>query len=155
MKKIVISLLFLLLVLKGYSQQTNNFDDVCGALIFNVSRYVVWESVSGDFEIVVIHQSKIADNLKKYFTGRKINGADVKIIEDKSSRNDFSGVELLISHKKIEQPNLLTIDINGINGIVNFVEENGKVKLKVRKESLEKNGLKMSSALTSMVEIIE
>ncbi len=154
MKKLLTILLMIVLSF-NIQAQTNTFDEVCAALIFNISRYVEWGAISDDFEIVVINQPKIADNLKKYFSSRKINGATVKIIQDKNSRTDFSGVEMLISHKKIKQENLLTIDINETNGIVNLVEEDGKIKMKIRKSSVDQSGLKMSSSLTTMVEIIE
>lgn len=156
MKKFIVTLILALSSCIGFSQSFTSNEEAYSALIFTMSRYVEWETVDGNFDILVLNNSKIAEQMKKYYASKKVNGASVNIIEDKNGRTDFAGIEMLITNRKsIVQDNLLTININDVNGIINFVEEDGKIKIKIKKSLADKSKLKISNQLISIVQIIE
>lgn len=140
----------------GYSQTFNNLDEAYGVLIVNSIKYVQWENIDGDFDILIINHPVIAQYMKKFYINKLINGKRVNVIEDKNNRYDFTGIELLISSRKFAiQSNLLTINLGEINGIINLVPEGEKVKFKIRKHDAELNKLKISNSLTSIAQVID
>jgi len=156
MKRLFLIIVGLFVSLVGYSQAFNTVDEAYSMLITNVNKYVQWEKVDGSFDILVLNNSNLAKNLKKFYGGKKIAGQDVVVSEDKNSRTDYSGIEVLISnHKAATQDNLLTFNLNDTNAIINLVQEDEKMKIKIRKHSADNNKIRISSALTSISKIID
>lgn len=135
----------------------NTVDEANAALIYNIAKYVDWSAVNdASFDIVVVNQPKLFAALKTYYSKKVINGKAVTLILDKTNRTDFTGSEIVISgNKKITGENILTINMSGRNAIANLVQENEKIKIKINKNLADKNNVKISSSLLSIVEIIE
>ncbi len=156
MKKLFLIIAGLFVSLIGYSQSFNSVDEAYSMLITNVTKYVQWENIDGNFDILVLNNSNLAKHLKKFYVGKKIAGKDVVVSEDKNNRSDYNGIEVLIStHKAATQDNLLTFNLNDTNAIINLVQEEEKMKIKIRKHSADNNKLKISSSLTSISKIID
>jgi hypothetical protein len=154
--KILSILLVLFLGSFAVNAQTMNTEEAHAALIYNISKYVEWSNVDGSFDIVVINQPALFEQLKKYYTNKVIAGKGVTLSLDKTNRTDFTGYEIVISNnKKIFGDNILTINTSSTNGIANFVNVNDKVKIKVNKNLAESSKLKIANSLLSIVEIIE
>ena len=153
-------ILVLLVMLIGFSfakgQSFNSVDEARAMIISNIVKYAQWESVNGDFDILVLNNHELASYLKKIYANKKIHEVPVNIIEDKNTRTDFTGIEVLISGKKaMVQDNLLTFNFDNTNAIVNLVLVEDKIKLTIRKPDLVQNKLKMSSSIMSIAKVIE
>lgn len=153
-------LVFLLVMLIGFSfakaQSFNSVDEARAMIISNIVKYAQWETVSGDFDILVLNNHELASHLKRIYANKKIHEVSVNIIEDKNTRTDFAGIEVLVSGRKSAiQDNLLTFNFENTNAIVNLVLIDDKIKLSIRKTDLAQNKLKMSSSIMSIAKVIE
>lgn len=138
------------------SAQVSTKEEAYAGMLFSISRYVVWERIEGDFDILILGQPKLAAQMKTLYANRKVGDAKVNIIEDKTTRTDFRGIEMLISTNKAPlELNLLTVNLDNTKAIVNFVQEGGKIKVKIRKNDGEKVRLRFSNNLLQIVQQID
>lgn len=156
MKKLITLLFCLVAAVSSYAQANNSVEEVESMMISSITRYIEWSQVSGDFNIAVVNKPIIAKHLTKYFANRKIQGTNVIVSELPKNATNFDGVEILVSSRlHVSQENLLTINIDNTNAIMNIVQEDDKVKIKIRKAMAVENKLKISSALANMIQIID
>lgn len=139
-------------------EQQKTKEEVHAALIFNITKYVNWENINGNFEIVVLNSTKTADELKKYYANRLIGGQKVTVLSLTGKKTlNYIGAEVIISdHEEIFAENCLSINTNGKNGVINFsTDSTGKIKILLKKGLADNAHLKISSQLLSIVEVID
>lgn len=141
----------------GANAQTfNSTEEAYSVLVVNVVKYVQWETIDGDFDIVVLNNTRVAEYMKKHYAGKMISGKKVNVIEDKASRTDFKGIEMVVSTRKsVYQDNLLTFNLGDTKGIINLVPEDDKIRFKIRKFDAQRNKIKISSSLISISKVID
>lgn len=156
MKRIFLLLVMLVGVIFAKAQSFNNIDEARAMIISNIVKYAQWETINGNFDILVLNNHELASHLKRIYANKKFHEVPVNIIEDKNNRSDFIGIEVLITGRKsVIQDNLLTFNFENTNAIVNLVLVEDKIKLTIRKPDLIQNKMKMSSSIMSIAKVID
>ncbi len=135
--------------------------------IFNFSRYVNWpaDAKSGDFNIAVVGDKKVFDELQTLVTGRTVGTQAMKVSFFKSvaELSGFNHIVYLSSWNNKDYGKLLT-KISGKSTLMvaeqegmirsgagfDFVSVDGYMKFEMDKSNIEKAGLQVSSALEKM-----
>ena len=161
MKKSLI--LFISIIFISTSSYAQN-EKIKSVFMYNFSKYISWPNKSGDFIIGVMGSPKLTTELKKIAQKRKVGSRSIKVL----SFSSFSSIKkcniLYISNSKKSQlskslikvslqPVVVVADSPGSiqKGVgLNFVVVGGKQKFEVRKKNVEKNGIKINSALLKL-----
>lgn len=135
--------------------------------IFNFSRYVNWpgDAKNGDFNIAVVGDKKVFDELQSLVNGRTVGTQTMKVIFYKNV-NELTGFNHIVylSAWQNKDYSKLMAKINGKNTLVvteeegmiksgaafDFVSVDGYMKFEMDKSNIEKAGLQVSSALEKM-----
>ena len=137
---------------------------------FAFSRYVIWpeEYNKGDFEILVLGESQLIEELKALSAAKKVGDRPIKVTkinsisEIRKSNMIFVPIgrssELAEVISKVNnQPTLIITEEAGLGAKgshINFIQKDGKLAFELNQASTTKNNLKVSSMLTSMAIII-
>ena len=169
MKKLMILMvgIFFLFSLTEASAQKEKFHSL---FIYNFSKYVKWPDGQdkGDFVIGVIGSSNMVKTLQAMAGTKKVNGNDivVKQIKDASEAKGCKIVYVAesassqIGHvlsSTVQNSVLIVSDKPGLakkGSVINFVEEDGKIKFELNQKVAESRGLKVSGSLTSLAILV-
>jgi hypothetical protein len=166
MKKCVFLVLLAITSQLGYTQ-TYKLHSV---YIYGFTRYVIWPEgfTTGDFEILVLGDSPILDELKILAQAKKVGDRSIKITKinsvaeikkcnilflPASQSMHFNDVMGKVNSKPIllitEEPGL------GAKGSdINFIMKDGKLAFELNQTAASKHNLKISNTLTSMAILI-
>jgi len=142
--------------------------------LFNFGKYVDWPaaafpSTNTPITIGVLGTDSFGDNLQHDIDGKTINGRPL-VIKHLSSDSDLSGCQILfISDSEaarmggiLEKASALPILTVGEdeqfaqkNGIINFVIKDGKVRLEIDLTTAKKAGVKISSKLLAVADVVK
>jgi len=167
MKKTSFIVLFLALSLIPAFAQNYKMHSV---FIYSFTRYVQWPETynQGDFEILVLGESPILEELKAMAAAKKVGDRVIKITKIKGVQeirkcnmlflpagksNQISEVMEKVDTQSIlvvtEEPGL------GIKGSdINFIVKDGKLAFELNQASVNKQGLKVSNELTRLAILI-
>jgi len=146
-------------------------DRVYSVFILNFAKYIQWPSdkANGDFVIGVFGNSVIADELRSVSSTKTI-GTQKILVKDCQSLNETSGCHVVfiaeskssfvrdIITKSSLDPTLLITEKEGLasrGGGISFLLIDGKVRFEINKNSIEKRGMKIASALTNLGTVVE
>ena len=137
---------------------------------FAFSRYVICpeDYNKGDFEILVLGESQLIEELKALSAAKKVGDRPIKVTkinsisEIRKSNMIFVPIgrsaELAEVISKVNnQPTLIITEEAGLGAKgshINFIQKDGKLAFELNQASTTKNNLKVSSMLTSMAIII-
>jgi len=167
MRKLYIVIILLLVVKPLFSQ-----DEMFKSLfIYNFTKNIEWpdEFKSGTFVITVLGNSTIVAELEKIAKLKKVGNQSIQIVKV----NDLSEIDkchmlYLRPSKSGSLGNVISafsstpvVVIGDKDGLakqgagLNFVKIDGKQKFEINQNALEKNGLKVTSYLTSLGIVVE
>lgn len=166
MKKALIPILFLTFWTQVNGQNYKQYP----LFIYSFTRYIQWPEVDnhGDFEILVVGESPLVDELKTLAQNKKVGDRPIKIVK-------ISGVaeirkcsmiflpaersnELPEVLKRVKDQSILVMTEQaglGMQGsCINFIAKEGKLAFELNQSALIKQNLKASTELTRLATII-
>jgi len=146
---------------------------VKAVFLFNFAKYVDWPAsafanAKAPITIGVLGTDPFGDKLQHVVEGKSVNGRPI-IIKHLSADSDLNGCNILfISHSEaprmagiLDRAGALPILTVGEDeqfargGIINFVLKNGTVRLEIDLEPARKAGLKISSKLLAVADVVK
>jgi len=139
--------------------------------IYNFGKYVKWpdSKMSGEFVIGVLGKSPLTQSLTSMATGnRQAQGLKISVKEF-SSLDDIEQCHILfvadqyhnqiqsVASKTSNHATLLVTDGAGMakkGSVINFVEQEGKIKFELNQANAESRGLKVSSSLVNLAIVV-
>ena len=164
MKKISLLILFSILFCSANSYgQTDKLKVV---FIYNFSKYIQWpsESSSGNFEIGVIGETSVINELKNIAKTRKVGSQPIEI-KLLASSDEIGDEHILylpmgtssqlsdVAQKTSNSPTLIITEKQGLanqGSGINFLIDEGKLLFEINKTSIESHTLKVSSQLLNL-----
>lgn len=157
----------LLFLFTNVSAQKEKFQSL---FIYNFSKYVKWpdDQPTDKFIIGVIGSPEMTRALQSMATNRKVNGADI-IVKQFSSASEVRDCHILYisesASSKLDDvitstgnnPVLIVSDTPGMakkGSVINFIEEEGKIKFELNQKYAETRGLKVSGSLVSLAILV-
>lgn len=165
------NLLLFLIGFSPYGQSEAQEYDLKAAYIFNITKFIYWDSTipGNEFVIGIIDPSPIYEPLEKISKTKKVGNKKISIrqftkVEEINNCNilfipkntSFSLKEIL---DKAKSKKILTISENEgygkIGSAINFITIEDKLKFEVNTKTLESIGLKASAQFLKLAVIIE
>ena len=139
--------------------------------IYNFSKYIKWPDNfnQGKFVIGVLGETDLYKDLKQMAaTKKQTNGLTIEVISFSSASNVSNCNLLFVTPKFCNQidevsaslsgkPTLIVSDKKGMakeGAVINFVEDNGKIKFELNRSAADKIGVVISGSLTSLAIIV-
>ena len=138
--------------------------------IYSFTRYVQWPDAynQGDFEILVLGESPIVEELKAMAQAKKVGDRVIKITKIKTPAEIRKCNMLFVPAAKSDQIVEVMSKINtqsilvvteepglGVKGSdINFIVKDGKLAFELNQASVNKQGLKVSNELTRLAILI-
>jgi hypothetical protein len=161
------SLIVLCLVLTTGFAQSYKLHSV---YIYGFTRYVIWpdEHNQGDFEIMVLGDSPLLDELKSLAAAKKVGDRAIKITRI-SSPAEIKKCNILfipassssrlgeVVSKVSNQSTLIITEETGLGtkgSHINFIQKDGKLAFELNQAAATKHNLKISNTLTGMAILI-
>jgi hypothetical protein len=167
MKKSSLALFFLVMSLAPAFAQNYKMHSV---FIYSFTRYVQWPDAynQGEFEILVLGESPILNELKAMAQAKKVGDRAIKVTKIKSAAEirkcnmlfvpaeHADGIAQIM--EKVNQQSILVIseaEGSGSKGSdINFIVKDGKLAFELNQMSVNKQGLKVSNELTRLAILI-
>jgi hypothetical protein len=166
MKKLVLIVFFAVAVTPLFAQLQKNQS----IFIFSFTRYIIWPDAysTGDFEILVLGDSPILEDLKTLSQSKKVGDRPIKVTKIKSvaeirkanilfvSSGKAAEIESIVS--KVSTQSILVVTeepglaAKGSN--INFIVKDGKLAFELNQASLTKQNLKASMELSRLAIMI-
>ena len=138
--------------------------------IYGFTRYVIWPDAhnQGDFEIMVLGETPMMDELNALAAAKKVGDRSIKITKI-SSPSEIRKCNILFvpasnSSKLAEvvakisnQPTLIITEEAGLGtkgSHINFIQKDGKLAFELNQAAANKHNLKISNTLTGMAILI-
>ena len=138
--------------------------------IYSFTRYVQWPDAynQGDFEIMVLGESPILEELKAMAQAKKVGDRTIKITKIKEPSEirkcnilfvpTARSAEIAAVMEKINTQSILVVTEEpglGLKGSdINFIIKDGKLAFELNQASVNKQGLKVSNELTRLAILI-
>ncbi|MEO5978721.1 MAG: YfiR family protein [Chryseolinea sp.] len=167
MKKALIVVFFLATILFRVEGQSYKMHSV---FIYSFTRYVQWPEAynQGDFEILVLGDSPIVEELKAMAQAKKVGDRSIKVTKINSpteirkcnmlflaASNSILIAEVL---EKVNTRSILIVSEEpglGVRGSdINFITKDGKLAFELNQSSVNKQGLKVSNELARLAILI-
>ena len=145
------------------------------AYLYNFARYVEWpssahESKGSSLEIGVVGGGPVSDLLKKTVVGKKVGDRQLRVVDvlsPKDARN--SHILFIPGDSSAADQKQVVEDLKGTHvfvvgdsdnfakrgGIANFIVSDSRVKFAINKTAATRAGLKVSSKLLRLAELVE
>jgi hypothetical protein len=166
MKKTLVLLLFVLSFLTSHAQNYK----LHSLFIFSFTRYVQWPEShnQGDFEIVVLGDTPLTDELKTMAQAKKVGDRPIKISKI-NSIGELKKCNILfipasksamiaeVLGKVSAQPVLIVTEETGMGAKgsnINFITKDGKLAFELNQNTLTKQNLKVSNELSRLAILI-
>jgi hypothetical protein len=164
MRTFVLAALLTFLIFNAQAQNYKLYN----VFMFSFTRYVQWpdEANKGDFEIAVLGDSPIFEELKAMAEIKKVGTRTIKVTKVKSvaelkkthmlfvSKNNLAAMED-IAAKLGQAPTLIITEQPGTKKSgINFFDKGGKLAFELSNASLADHGLRASSELTRIAILI-
>ena len=166
MKKILVFILFSLLATLSYAQNYK----LHSVFVYSFTRYVQWPDAynKGDFEILVMGDSPILDELRAMAQSKKVGDRTIKVTKI-SSPGEIRKCNILfipaaksaqitdILTKVNMQPILVLTEEAGLaakGSDINFVVKDGKPAIELNQNTVNKKNLRVSNELSRLAILI-
>jgi hypothetical protein len=166
MKRCALIVLFALMWSFGQAQNQKLYS----LYIYSFTRYVIWPDAynTGDFEIFVLGETPVLEELKALAQAKKVGDRTIKVTKI-SSPAEIKKCNILFipasqsAHftdalgKTGTQPTLLITEEAGLGAKgsdINFITKDGKLAFELNQAAASKRNLKVSNTLTSMAILI-
>lgn len=145
------------------------------AYLFNFARYVEWPSTAhtsptSALEIGVVGGGTVSDLLKKTVLGKKVRNRTLRVVNFKSSADARKSHILFVPGSlSAEELRRIIADLKGTHvfvvadsakfaqfgGIANFIVAESRVRFAINENAAKSAGLKVSSKLLRLAELVE
>lgn len=162
-------LLALLLAMCALPAAAQNYK-MHSVFVYSFTRYVIWPEAysSGDFEITVLGDSPIIEELKTMAQAKKVGDRAIKVTKISSPAEIKKCNMLFVSAsksalipevmEKIATQSILVISEEegaGLKGSdINFIVKDGKLAFELNQASVSRQGLKVSNELSRLAILI-
>lgn len=161
--------LFMMLVTAGNTllAQTAKYQSV---FIYSFTRYIIWPDThnTGDFEILVLGDSPIVEDLQQMAQTKKVGDRAIKITKIGSVAEIRKANILFVSASKAAeidnvvnkvntQPTLIVTEEPGLGAKgsnINFITKDGKLAFELNQAAMTKRNLKASTELSRLAIMI-
>lgn len=163
------TLLVLIFLFAFFGSQAQSYK-LHSLFIFSFTRYVQWpdDYNSGDFEIVVLGESPIIDELKAMAQAKKVGDRMIKVTRVNSPAEIPKCHILFVAPSKSTQlqdvlskvsnmPVLIVSEEAGLGAkgsIINFIEKDGKLAFELNQSAVARQKLKVSNELSRLAILI-
>lgn len=167
MKKVPFIVLFL--AMSSLSALAQNYK-MHSVFIYSFTRYVQWPDAynQGDFEILVLGDSPIINELKTLAQAKKVGDRTIKVTKIKSASEikkcnmlfvpaDKSAQITEVMDKVNSQSILVVTEEQGLGAKgsnINFIVKDGKLAFELNQAAVNKQGLKVSNELSRLAILI-
>jgi hypothetical protein len=162
MKRICFGIIYLLISFSVYAQN----EKTKASFIYNFTKYISWpdDASQGNFVIGVYGSPAMSDELKAIAGTRKVGTRSIDVL-DFASVGSMQKCHLVyvpdgkkadldkVIEKFRPQPVVVVSDVAGAilkGGAINFIMVDGKQNFEVKKDNVEKNGIKVNSQLLNL-----
>lgn len=145
------------------------------AYLYNFARYVEWpkashESRGSSLEIGVVGGGPVSDLLKKTVVGKKVGDRELRVVDVLSHTDGRNSHILFIpGDSSADELKQVVEDLKGTHvfvvsdaetfakrgGIANFIVSDSRVKFAINKGAATRAGLKVSSKLLRLAELVD
>jgi hypothetical protein len=162
----LLALLLLLCVLPAAAQNYK----MHSVFVYSFTRYVIWPDTynSGDFEIMVLGDSPIIDELKAMAQAKKVGDRSIKVTKITSPTDIRKCNMLFVSAsktalipevmEKINTQSILVIseEVGAAQkgSDINFIVKDGKLAFELNQASVTRQGLRVSNELSRLAILI-
>lgn len=168
-------LAYLMIVLAGLiflgsssAKSQGNVYKIHSLFMYNFTKHVQWNDIGEVFTIGVYGSDLALKEVKENFTGKKFSGKDFRVINI-AGIGDIKASDLVYMPKSNKSKILNLFESSDKNDTlfvseddlieygfpICFVLKNDKLSFKVSKTNLENSGLKISSSLLSLAEVVD
>lgn len=164
--------LFALVPVKAGNAAEVTYARYAATCMYSFLRYIEWPGSSGQgqFNIAIVGDNEVYEEIKKLVDGRKIGVLSYKVvflkkIEEINSSFQMVFIDELQTYKlkKLTEEVLLTSSLlitespgaTKKGAMVNFVNDNGKVKFEMSTNNITSNGMKVSSSLNNLAILVD
>ena len=150
------------------AQAQTNMYKLHSLFLYNFTKHIQWQNVEGDFTIGVFGSANALKEVQANLKGKKYAGKEIRIINiagigdanasqlvymPRSNKN-----KILNLFDEAEKSNTLFVsedDLTELGFAISFMLQQSKLGFKVSKSNLEASGLKISSSLLSLGEVVD
>ena len=170
-----LSLLLLGLVTTQAFAEGLDENQLKAAYLYNFARYVEWpkeshDSMGSSLEIGVVGGGAVSELLQKTVIGKKVGNRQLHVVDVKSHTDARSSHILFIPGKSGgDEQKQIVKDMEGTHvfvvaddakfadrgGIANFIVTDSRVKFAINKRAAKNAGLKVSSKLLRLAELVD
>lgn len=171
----LVSIISLLSITAPAGSETLDENQLKAAYLYNFARYVEWPdsahaSSNSALEIGVVGSSAIAALLKKTVVGKRVGGRSLRVVDFNSPSEGRRSHILFVAGEHSAAELRQTIeDLMGAHafvvaeaagfakrgGIANFIVADNRVRFAINENAAKKAGLKVSSKLLRLAELVE
>ena len=161
-------MLYALVQMNQLQAQQSNIYKLHSLFIYNFTKHIQWNSVGESFTIGVYGSEAALKEVRANFADKKYSGKEFKIINiasvsDANSSNlvyfpKSAKNKILSLYEESSKSNILFVSEDDLisNGFpISFILKNDKLTFKISKSNLEAAGLKVSSSLLSLAEVVD
>jgi hypothetical protein len=161
-KCVFATLLAIIICSQGYTQNHS----LQSVFIYSFTRYVIWPEShnQGDFEILVLGEAPIIEELRKMAAAKKVGERTIKITRINSPEEIKKCNILFIPSGKSElftdvvskvstQPILIITEEPGMGtkgSDINFIIKDGKLRFELNQAAVDKQNLKVANELSRL-----
>ena len=136
--------------------------------LYNFTKHIQWSNVGDVFTIGVYGSNNAMQEVKANFNGKKFSGKEIRVI-NVAGIGDVNASQLVYMPKSnkskilnlfedADKGNTLFVTEDDLikNGVpISFILKGSKLGFKVSRRNLETSGLKISSSLLSLAEVVD
>lgn len=166
--RIFIGVVFLASTITHLTYGQANIYKIHSLFMYNFTKHIQWSEVGDTFTIGVFGSENALREVKSNLTGKKFLGKDIRVINvvgigdantsqlvymPKSNKS-----KILNLYEEADKSNTLYVsedDLINEGFPISFVMIGGKLSFKVSRKNLEASGLKISSSLLSLGEVVD
>ncbi|MCG8311474.1 MAG: YfiR family protein [Cytophagales bacterium] len=152
----------------NFAQAQYNIYKLHSLFMYNFTKHIQWTEVGDSFTIGVFGSTSAMQEVKANFSGKKYSGKEIRVI-NVAGIGDANASQLVYVPKSnkskilnlfedVEKNNTLFVSEDDLieYGIpISFVMKGSKLGFKVSRKNLEVSGLKISSSLLSLAEVVD
>lgn len=165
---IVVGVVFFCSLSSNTVYAQSNIYKIHSLFIYNFTKHVQWNSVGDNFTIGVFGSANALKEVKASFAGKKFAGKEIRVI-NVTGIGDANASQLVYTPRSnkseilnifegANKNNTLFVSEDDLveHGFpISFVLKGTKLGFKVSKKNLESSGLKISSSLLSLAEVVD
>lgn len=145
-------------------------DKVLTVFVLNFAKYTQWPETmtNGNFVIGVSGTTTVAEELRLVSGSKAIGNQKIQVKEIRTSK-DYFGCHLVfiaddqssavpdVVSKLSAEPTLIVTERSGLakkGGGISFLQADGKLRFEINRSAIEKKGLKVSSSLINLGNVV-